>query len=113
MEAVLEFLTILVNAFALAMSVIYVAILIRFACEILYSATLAGIQMFPWARERWGKQGITILVLCWVFLAPVMIAICLLMGIALGVVFFLRSKRSTRELDDLVLRLQLRKPSEP
>lgn len=113
MDVILDFVGTLPIVLIVAIYVVCFAILIRFACEILYSAVLAGIQMFPWVRERWGKPGITILILCWVFFAPVMIATCLLMGVALGAVLLLRSQRSTRELDDLVLRLQLRKASEP
>lgn len=87
------------------------AFFLRLIAEIGYAAVLAGIQMFPWASQRWGRQGVIVLAIGWILLAPVMVAICLVLGTFFGVIFVLRSKKTARELDDLYLRYLIRRDS--
>jgi len=87
----------------LGLYVVFIVCLLKIAFEILYASALAGIQKFPWARQRWGKRGFRTLVALWILLPPVMIVICLVIGVVFGTIFLLRSKNTARELDALFL----------
>ena len=112
MDAVENFVTkLLPILFFVGLYAVIVAFLLKLFAEILYSAVLAGIQMFPWARDRWGRRGIVTLSIGWIFLAPAMIAVCLVLGAMFGVFFVLRSRKTARELDKLYLRYLMRRNS--